>query len=166
MHISLIQNWLKIDENWKQNDLMIISDMFEWMFKFESESLWIMKIMTDKFDMYAWHLQKVRDQKNYRWLWNMFYDLIQQVIQQSSVYYLAYVALQEDHNHCLIFYSYYAKYQNFDNQIFFQHIDLNIFHLVKNHKDAYFIQKFMFLNTEWINDCTELLMNMHQHLDM
>ena len=115
LHISLVQNWLKIDENWKQNDLMIIFDMFKWMFKFKSESLWITKIMINKFNMYTWHLQKMRDQKNYKWLQNMFYDLIQQVIQQSSVYYLAYIAFQEDHNHCLIFYSYYAQYQNFDN---------------------------------------------------
>ena len=135
------------------------------MFKFKSESLWIMKIMTDEFNMYTWHLQKIKDQKNYRWLQNMFYDLIQQVIQQSSVYYLVYVALQEDHNHHLIFYSYYAKYQSFNNQIFFWHIDLNISCFVKNHKDAYFIQKSVFLNTEWVNDCMKLLMSMHQHLD-
>ena len=91
----------------------------------------------------------------------MFYDLIQQVIQQSSVYYLVYVALQEDYNHCFIFYSYYAKYQSSNNQIFFQHIDLNIFCLVKNHKNTYFIQKFMSLNTEQINDCIKLLIDMH-----
>ena len=56
LHISSVQSWLKIDENWEQNDLMIISDMFEWMFKFESESFWIMRIMTNEFNMYAWHL--------------------------------------------------------------------------------------------------------------
>ena len=135
------------------------------MFKFESESPWITKIMTDKFNMYAWHLQKVRDQKNYKWLQNMFYNLIQQVIWQSSVYYLAYVAFWEDHNHCLIFYSYYTKYQSSDDQIFFQHIDLNIFCLVKNHKDAYLIQESMSLNTEQADDCMKFLMNMHWHLD-
>ena len=72
---------------------MVISDMFEWMFEFESESPQITKIMTDKFNMYTWHLQEVGGQKNYRWLQNMFYDLVQQVVQQSPAYYLAYVAL-------------------------------------------------------------------------
>jgi hypothetical protein len=49
--------------------------------------------MKNKFNMYTWHLWEVEGQKNYRWLHNMFYDLIQQTVHQSSAYYVAYISL-------------------------------------------------------------------------
>ncbi len=62
-------------------------------------------IIDNEFQMYHHHLQEVEGRQNYSWLQNMFYSVIQQVICQSSAYYLIYIALYLDHNHCLIFYS-------------------------------------------------------------
>ena len=50
------------------------------------------------------------------------------------------------------------------NKTFFQHINLNIFWLVKNHKGVSLIQKFILLDSEWKNDCTEMLLDMQNHL--
>jgi len=69
----------------------------------------------------------------------MFYDIIQQVIHQSSVYYLIYVVLHSDHNHCLILYSYYDKFQAVSDKTFFRHINLNILKLVNEKKEQYMI---------------------------
>jgi hypothetical protein len=45
--------------------------------------------------MYHHHLQEVEERQNYDWLQNMFYDIIQQAIHQSSAYYLIYVVLAQ-----------------------------------------------------------------------
>ncbi len=115
--------------------------------------------------MYHHHLQEVEGRQNYDWLWNMFYDIIQQVIHQSSAYYLIYVALCSDHNHCLISYSYYSKFQTVFNKTFFRHINLNILKLVNEKKEQYIIQGSVSLNNEKKEDCTEMLLKMHHHLD-
>lgn len=36
---------------------------------------------------------------NYGWLRSMYYGVIQQVVRQSPAYYIAYVALRQDHNY-------------------------------------------------------------------
>jgi len=115
--------------------------------------------------MYHHHLQKVEERQNYDWLQNMFYDIIQQAVYQSLTYYLVYVALCSDHNHCLISYSYYSKFQNASDKTFFRHIDLNILKLVNEKKEQYMIQGSVSLNNEKKEDCTEILLKMHHHLD-
>jgi len=115
--------------------------------------------------MYHHHLWEVERRQNYNWLWNMFYDIIQQAVHQSSAYYLVYVALCSDHNHCLILYSYYSKFQNASDKTFFRHIDLNILKLVNEKKEQYMIQGSVSLNNEKKEDCTEMLLRMHHHLD-
>ena len=114
--------------------------------------------------MYHWHLHEVKGQQNYNWLRNMFYEIVQQTVQWSSVYYLAYVVLCSDHNHCIILYSYYTKYQEKMNKTFFWHIDLNIPRLVKNHKKISLIQKSVLLDSEWKNNCMKMLLDMQNHL--
>ena len=114
--------------------------------------------------MYHWHLHEVGDWQNYDWLRNMFYEIVQQTIQQSSVYYLAYVVLCSDHNHHIILYFYYTKYQEKMNKTFFWHIDLNILQLVKNHKEISLIQKSVLLDSEWKNNCIKMLLDMQNHL--
>jgi len=115
--------------------------------------------------MYHHHLQEVEERQNYDWLQNMFYDIIQQAIHQSSAYYLIYVVLCSDHNHCLISYSYYDKFQNVSDKTFFRHIDLNISKLVNKKKEQYMIQGSVLLNNEKKEDCTEMLLKMHHHLN-
>ena len=139
--------------------------MFKWMYQFESDTLCLINIITKKFNMYHWHLCEVKDQQNYDWLRNMFYRIVQQIVQQSSVYYLTYVVLCSDHNHCIILYSYYTKYQEKMNKTFFQHINLNILQLVKNHKKISLIQKSVLLDSEWKNDCIKMLLDMQNHLN-
>jgi len=95
----------------------------------------------------------------------MFYDIIQQVIHQSSAYYLIYVALCSDHNYCLISYSYYGKFQAVFNKTFFRHINLNILKLMNEKKEQYMIQGSVSLNNEKKEDCMEMLLKMHHHLD-
>ena len=165
IHIISIHNWLKIiDEDWEWNKSVVIANMFKWMYQFKSNTPHLTNIITEKFNMYHWHLHKVKGQQNYDWLRNMFYEIVQQIVQQSSVYYLTYIALCSDHNHCIILYSYYTKYQEKMNKTFFWHIDLNIPWLVKNHKKVSLIQKFILLDSEQKNDCTEMLLDMQNHL--
>jgi hypothetical protein len=85
--------------------------------------------------MYHHHLQEVEERQNYDWLQNMFYDIIQQAIHQSSAYYLIYVALHSDHNYCLILYLLQQVSAAF-NKTFFRHIDLNILKLVNEKKKS------------------------------
>lgn len=81
IHLQSIWNWLKINSsNWKRDDFIVISNMFEWLFDFNSESLHLSIIMSDEFSMYHWHLHKIDEHKNYDWLWNMFYNLIEQMV--------------------------------------------------------------------------------------
>ena len=134
------------------------------MYQFKNNTLHLTNIITEKFNMYHWHLYKVKDQQNYDWLRNMFYRIVQQTVQQSSVYYLAYVALCLDHNHHIILYFYYTKYQEKMNKTFFQYIDLNILQLVKNHKKVSLIQRSVLLDSEWKNNCTEMLLDMQNYL--
>jgi len=115
--------------------------------------------------MYHHHLQEVEERQNYDWLQNMFYDIIQQTVHQSLTYYLVYVVLCSDHNHCLILYSYYSKFQAVFNKTFFRHINLNILKLVNEKKEQYMIQGSVSLNSEKKEDCTEMLLRMHHHLD-
>ena len=115
--------------------------------------------------MYHHHLWEVEERQNYDWLQNMFYDIIQQVICQSSAYYLIYVVLHSDHNHCLISYSYYSKFQAVSDKTFFRHINLNILKLMNEEKKQYMIQSSVSLNNEKKEDCTEMLLKMHHHLD-
>ena len=139
--------------------------MFEWIFKLNSIILWLTMIMKKEFNMYFWHLWEVDKRKNYRWLHNMFYDLIQQIIHQLLIYYLAYIILHNNHNWWLIFYFYYVKYQDSFNKIFFHHIDLNILCLIKNKKNTNLIQESVSLDSEWHNNCIKMLLKMHHHLD-
>jgi len=166
IYVSALLHWLNIkSDDWQKNEFVIIENMFEWIFKLNSIILWLTMIMKNEFNMYFWHLWEVEERKNYEWLHNMFYNLIQQIICQSSIYYLAYITLCNDYNWQLIFYSYYVKYQDSSDKIFFHYIDLNISHLVKNNKSICLIQKSVSLNTEWHNDCTEMLLKMHHHLE-
>ncbi len=115
--------------------------------------------------MYHHHLQKVEERQNYSWLQNMFYDVIQQAICQSSAYYLIYVVLCLNHNYCLIFYLYYDKFQTASDKTFFRHIDLNILKLVSKKKNQYMIQESVSLDNKKKKDCTEMLLRMQHHLD-
>jgi len=114
--------------------------------------------------MYHHHLREVGGRQNYGWLQNMFYGIIQQAIRQSPAYYLIYVALRPDQNHCLISYPYYGKFQAASDKTFFRHIDLNIPKLVNEGKERYMIQGSVSLDNEKKEDCTEMLLGMHHHL--
>ena len=116
-------------------------------------------------NFYHHHLQEVEERQNYDWLQNMFYDIIQQAVYQSLTYYLVYVALCSDHNHCLIAYPYYVKFQNASDKTFFKHIDLNILKLMNEKKEQYMIQGSVSLNNEKKKDCMKMLLRMHHHFD-
>jgi len=166
IYVSALLHWLNIkSDDWQKNEFVMIENMFKWIFKLNFIILWFTTIMKNKLNMYFWHLWDIKEQKNYEWLYNMFYNLIQQTVHQSSIYYLTYIMLHNDHNWQLIFYFYYVKYQDSFNKIFFHHIDVNISHLIKDNKNAYLIQESVLLNTKWHNDCTEMLLSMHHHLE-
>jgi len=95
----------------------------------------------------------------------MFYSVIQQAIHQLSAYYLIYVALCLNHNHCFIFYLYYGKFQTASDKTFFRHIDLNILKLVSEEKGQYMIQGSVSLDNKKKKDCTKMLLRMQHHLD-
>lgn len=94
----------------------------------------------------------------------MYHSLFPQKVRQSLVYYMAFVALRPDHNHRLISYPCYAKYQHAGDSTFSRHIDLNIHQLVTSQRGCSLIQGSASLNDEEPNDCTELLLGMHKRL--
>jgi len=166
IEVNALLNWIDItSEVWERDESVIISNAFSWLYEFDSSMSTMSNIIDNEFQMYHHHLQKVEGRQNYNWLWNMFYSVIQQVIHQSSVYYLIYVALCLNHNHCLIFYSYYDKFQTTSDKTFFRHIDLNILKLVSKKKGQYMIQELISLNNKKKKDCTEMLLKMQHHLD-
>ncbi len=166
IEVNALLNWINITSKvWERNESVIISNVFSWLYEFDSSMSTMFNIIDNKFQMYHHHLWKVEGRQNYSWLQNMFYDVIQQAIHQSSVYYLIYVALCFNHNHCLIFYSYYDKFQATSDKTFFRHIDLNILKLVSERKNQYMIQELISLNNEKKKDCTKMLLRMQHHLD-
>ena len=50
------------------------------MYQFKSNTPHLITIITEKFNMYHWHLHEVEDQQNYDWLRNMFYEIVQQTV--------------------------------------------------------------------------------------
>ncbi len=166
IEVSALLNWINFKSKvWDRDESVVISNAFSWLYEWDLSQSTIFIIIDDEFQMYHYHLQEVEERQNYDWLQNMFYDIIQQVIYQSSAYYLIYVALHSDHNYCLILYSYYSKFQAAFNKTFFRHIDLNILKLVNEKKEQYMIQGSVSLNNEKKEDCTEMLLKMHYHLD-
>jgi len=166
IEVNVVLNWIDItSEVWERNEWVVISNVFSWLYEFDSSMYTMFNIIDNKFQMYYHHLWEVEERQNYSWLWNMFYSIIQQAICQSSVYYLIYIVLYPDHNHCLIFYLYYNKFQTTSDKMFFKHIDLNILKLVSEEKSQYMIQELISLNNEKKKDCTEMLLRMQHHLD-
>ncbi len=127
IEVDALLNWIHFkSEVWKRDDSVIILNVFSWLYEFNSSSFSLFIIINEKFQMYHHHLWEVEERQNYNWLQNMFYDIIQQVICQSSAYYLIYVVLHSDHNYYFISYSYYSKFQAAFNKTFFRYINLNI----------------------------------------
>ena len=63
IHIISIHNWLKIiDEDWEQNEFVVIANIFKWMYQFKSNTSHLINIIIKKFNMYHWHLCEVKDQ--------------------------------------------------------------------------------------------------------
>ena len=73
-------------------------------------------------------------------------------------------SFRPDHNHRIISYPYYTKYQGEADKTFFRHIDLNIPRLVKDFKGASLVQGSVSLDSERSDDCTEMLLGMQYHL--
>jgi len=166
IEVSVLLNWIDITSRvWERDESVIISNAFSWLYEFDSSMSTMSNIIDNEFQMYHHHLWEVEGRQNYNWLQNMFYSVIQQVICQSSAYYLIYIALCLNHNYCLIFYLYYGKFQAASDKTFFRHIDLNILKLVSKKKGQYMIQGSMSLDNEKKKDCTEMLLKMQHHLD-
>jgi len=166
IEVGVLLNWIDIMSRvWERDESVVISNAFSWLYEFDLSMPTMFNIIDNKFQMYHHHLQEVEERQNYSWLWNMFYGVIQQAIRQLSAYYLIYVVLCSDHNHCLIFYLYYDKFQAASDKTFFRHIDLNILKLVSEEKSQYMIQGSVSLDNEKKKDCTEMLLKMQYHLD-
>ena len=166
IEVSALLNWIDVMSGvWERDESVVILNAFSWLYEFDSSMSTMFNIIDNKFQMYHHHLWEVEERQNYSWLWNMFYGVIQQAIHQSSIYYLIYVALCLNHNHCLIFYLYYNKFQTASDKMFFRHIDLNILKLMSKRKGQYMIQELISLNNEKKKDCTEMLLRMQHHLD-
>jgi len=166
IEVDVLLNWIDVTSRvWKRNESVVILNVFSWLYEFNSSMSTMFNIIDNKFQMYHHHLQKVEERQNYSWLWNMFYSVIQQAIHQSLIYYFIYVSLCLNHNHCLIFYLYYNKFQAASDKTFFRHIDLNILKLVSEKKNQYMIQESVSLDNEKKKDCTEMLLRMQHHLD-
>jgi len=166
IEVDALLNWIDIiSKVWERNESVVISNAFSWLYEFDSSMSTMFNIIDNEFQMYHHHLQKVEGRQNYSWLQNMFYDVIQQAICQSSAYYLIYVVLCSDHNYFLIFYLYYDKFQAASDKTFFRHIDLNILKLVSKRKNQYMIQGSVSLDNKKKKDFTEILLKMQHHLD-
>jgi len=165
IEVSALLNWINFKSGvWDRDGSVVISNAFSWLYEFDSSQPSLSTIINEKFQMYHYHLQEVEGRQNYDWLWNMFYGIIQQAVHQSPAYYLRNVTLCPDHNHCLISYPYYVKFQDASDKTFFRHINLNILKLVNEEKKQYMIQGSVSLNNEKKEDCTEMLLEMHHHL--
>jgi len=166
IEVNALLNWIDVTSRvWERNESVIILNVFSWLYEFDSSMSTMFNIINNEFQMYHHHLQEVEERQNYSWLRNMFYGIIQQAICQSSAYYLIYVALYLNHNHCFIFYSYYDKFQAAFDKMFFRHINLNILKLVSERKSQYMIQELISLDNKKKKDYTEMLLRMQHHLD-
>ena len=61
----------------------------------------------------------------------MYYRVTQQIIQQFSEYYIAYIIFHPNYNYYLILYPYYVKYTLENNYISFYYIDINPIHILQ-----------------------------------
>lgn len=76
-----------------------------------------------------------------------------------------YVGLRKDHNHRLISYPYYSKFQKAGDSTFFRHIDLNMPRLQADFRGANIIQGSVFLNNEDENSSTVQIRCQRQTLE-
>ncbi|KJF60440.1 uncharacterized protein CIMG_12970 [Coccidioides immitis RS] len=65
----------------------------------------------------------------------------------------------------LIFYSYYTKYAKPENKTGFHYINVNIPDAITTGRDINIIQEFLILIAEEPSNCTEILPEMHNHLE-
>ncbi|EFW18042.1 conserved hypothetical protein [Coccidioides posadasii str. Silveira] len=99
--------------------------------------------------------------------YNMYYHhhISQQLMHQDSVYYLWYILTRPDHAWKLISYPYYAKYAKPGDKTGFCHIDVNVPDAITTERGVNMIQEFLILTAEEPGDCTEILPEMHNHLE-
>lgn len=95
---------------------------------------------------------------------NYVFFLIQQIIRQDFQYWLFYACLRFDKNIRLIIYSYYAKYFQSEDYIFFRHIDMNVTNFFKNDHDDNIIQGLIFLSDENFDECIEIVLEFYHKI--
>jgi hypothetical protein len=146
-----------------------IPDVFSWWWtekcKRGGRELSIAEVGYEEFDMYLHHQREVSGKPNYGWLRTMFHSLIQQVMRQDPVYWMLYVALRPDKNYRLISYPYYAKYALPGDKTFFRHIDIRVSELIAHSRGANMIQGTVSLDDEEYGQCTQILPEMHKHIE-
>ena len=151
-------------KTWIEIDNLLILDLFFWLWIDVKREAKIEDLIDQEFDLYLYHQVERNDQFNKNWLRTMCYELIQQIIRQNSSYWVLYVSLRLNRHTRLIAYFYYVKYAKSKNSTYFRHLDMNIRQYLEFDHDANIIQDFVSMNDETKVDCTEILLDFHQHI--
>lgn len=112
-------------KEWKRNDAIVISQVFEWLL---TNKTW--DLLKNELNMYLWHQRNDLNLIKHGWLRIIMYFMIQQIIRRDLLYYCIMIALRSDHETDFIFLSYFMKCTTADQPISVRHIDLNINDLI------------------------------------
>lgn len=86
-------------KEWKRNDAIIISQVFEWLL---TNKTW--NLLKNELNMYLWHQRNDLNLIKHGWLRIIMYFMIQQIIRQDLLYYCIMIALRPDHETDFIFF--------------------------------------------------------------
>jgi hypothetical protein len=112
-------------------------------------------------ECYLWHQREINGKSNLGWLRTMYHGICQQIMRQSLLYWLAYVACRPDHSFKLISYPYYAKRTEKGDSTYFRHIDINIRRAIEADRGINQVQGSVSLDPETTKDCTEIIPGLH-----
>ncbi|EFW16408.1 conserved hypothetical protein [Coccidioides posadasii str. Silveira] len=132
-----------LQKEWETTGSVIIPQLICWWNnKLQDTTTTVLTWVNSEYNMYYHHQQMMGDHNNYRWLRTI-----------------------PDHAWKLISYPYYTKYAKPGDKTEFHHIDVNVPDAITTGRGVNMIQGSLTLTAEEPGDCTEILSEMHNHLE-
>ena len=100
----------------------IVHGAMSWLFEDEE----LVALIKEEILLYLHHCRRVNGQPNLGWLKSAYHSQIQQIVGQDLVYYALVAATSSNKTWKQISYPYYMKAVFPEDNIYFQHLDLNM----------------------------------------
>ncbi|EFW14260.1 conserved hypothetical protein [Coccidioides posadasii str. Silveira] len=139
--IYKFKHQLIISLEWETTgSVVILQLMCWWNNKLQDTTTTVLTQVNSEYDMYYYYQQIIGGHNNYRWLRTMYHSIGQQLMHQNP----------------------YAKP---GDKTGFHHINVNVPDAITTGKSINMIEKSLILTAEEPGNCTEILPEMHNHLE-